>query len=181
MMAVLPELLPGVLHIPLKSFTDHRGRFVKTDLAALLGPLGIPFEPKDEYYSVSARDTIRGMHFQIPPHDHAKIVYCPAGAALDVLLDLRTGLTYGQVASVVLRAEAPALVFIPKGIAHGFRALQDDTLMIYKTTSAHEPASDAGIHFASFGFDWGCAEPILSERDRNHPPLDQFHTPFRKP
>ena len=172
------ELLPGALHISLARFSDARGYFVKTHLESSLRELGVHFVLAEEFYSVSSKDVIRGMHFQLPPHDHAKIVYCPQGRALDVLLDLRSGAHYGEVRSVQLDAETPAIVFIPRGVAHGFKALVDETMMIYKTSSEHAPSHDAGIRFDSFDFDWNCAAPVMSERDSKHPSLAHFITPF---
>jgi dTDP-4-dehydrorhamnose 3,5-epimerase len=173
------ELLPGAWHIPLRRFADPRGVFVKTHSASALARLGISFELREEYHSVSGKNVIRGMHFQHPPHEHDKLVYCPHGRALDVLLDLRPGERYGTARSLILSPEDPAVVFIPRGVAHGFKALEDGTLMVYKTSSEHAPSHDGGILWDSFGFDWDCPFPILSERDRNHPRLADFATPFR--
>jgi len=121
---------------------------------------------------------VRGMHFQLPPHDHVKLVYCPVGAVLDVLVDLRKGSGMGRVASAELRGDEPSLLVIPKGVAHGFRALRDDSLMVYKTSTEHAPSHDAGIRWDSFGFDWGVALPVLSARDAAHPALADFASPF---
>lgn len=172
------EILPGAFHIPLTRHRDTRGTFVKTHATTLLASLGIAFVLREEFHSVSARDVIRGMHYQRPPHDHDKIVYCPAGRALDVLLDLRPGPTFGESRSVLLDADAPAIVYIPRGLAHGFRALADGTMMVYKTSSEHAPTHDAGVRFDSFGFDWECDEPILSARDLAHPIMNDVVTPF---
>lgn len=178
------ELLPGTWLVRLKRFDDARGSFVKTysrsvfdAVMACVPGLG-RFELHEEFYSWSGRDVVRGMHFQTPPHDHAKLVYCAAGTADDVLLDLRRGPGYGRVASVRLDAEAPSLVVVPSGVAHGFRALADRTLLIYKTTSEHAPSHDAGIRWDSFGHDWGCSAPVLSARDAVHPALADFDSPF---
>lgn len=172
------ELLPGAYHVPLARLGDARGAFVKTHAVSALARLGIHFELREEFYSLSRRDVVRGMHLQLPPHDHDKIVYCPQGRALDVLLDLRKGEGYGRSRGVLLGAGEPALVFIPRGVAHGFKALEDDTLMVYKTSSEHAPTHDAGVRWDSFGFDWDCAAPLTSERDCRHPALADFDSPF---
>ncbi|NUZ08202.1 dTDP-4-dehydrorhamnose 3,5-epimerase family protein [Piscinibacter koreensis] len=178
------ELLPGARFVRLKRFDDARGSFVKTFSrslfeAAIAGmPGGEPFELSEEFYSTSARDVIRGMHFQVPPHDHVKLVYCASGAVLDVLVDLRRGPGYGKVASVRLDAAAPSLLVIPKGVAHGFRSLTDDSLMVYKTSTEHSPAHDQGIRWDSLDFAWDCPAPVISARDRAHPPLAEFESPF---
>jgi dTDP-4-dehydrorhamnose 3,5-epimerase len=173
------ELLPGVQHVSLRRFQDDRGTFVKTYSRQLFDANGAPFDLREEFYSFSRKDVVRGMHFQVPPHDHVKIVYCAAGAVLDVLVDLRGGPGQGAVASVVLRGDEPSLLVIPKGIAHGFKSLADDSLMIYKTSTEHSPAHDKGIRWDSFGFDWGVdSPPVLSARDAAHPALADFLSPF---
>lgn len=183
-MKVEQELLPGVWLLSLKRFNDARGSFVKTfirstfDALPGLGPSDPSFDFREEFYSLSNKDVLRGMHFQRPPHDHDKLVYCAAGRVLDVLLDLRKGPGYGKSGSVTLDAETPQLLVIPKGIAHGFVAQQDQSLLVYKTSTEHAPSHDAGIRYDSFGFEWPCAEPILSDRDRKHPALADFESPF---
>jgi dTDP-4-dehydrorhamnose 3,5-epimerase/CDP-3, 6-dideoxy-D-glycero-D-glycero-4-hexulose-5-epimerase len=172
------ELLPGAWHVRLRRFEDARGTFVKTFARSAFEASVPGFDLMEEFYSVSTRGAIRGMHFQVPPHDHVKLVYCPVGAVLDVLLDLRTGPDRGRVASAVLSEKEPSLIVVPKGVAHGFRALEEGSLMIYKTSTEHAPSHDAGVRFDSFGHDWGCDAPILSARDANHPALVEFVSPF---
>lgn len=172
------ELLPGAWLVRLKRHEDLRGNFVKTYAQSVFERAGQSFEVREEFYSVSNKDVIRGMHFQLPPHAHDKVVYCPVGAVLDILLDLRSGPSYGKSVSVLLSETEPVLVFIPKGIAHGFKSLQDGSLMVYKTSTEHAPSHDAGIRWDSFGFDWKLEVPIMSERDRQHPAFANFATPF---
>jgi dTDP-4-dehydrorhamnose 3,5-epimerase/CDP-3, 6-dideoxy-D-glycero-D-glycero-4-hexulose-5-epimerase len=183
-MQFLEELLPGTWRVALKRFEDARGGFVKTyarstfDAALAATGTGDGFDIREEFYSVSHKDVVRGMHFQLPPHDHAKLVYCAVGAVHDVLLDLRHGVSYGRHVAVTLNAAEPQLLVIPKGIAHGFLSLTDASLMIYKTSSEHAPSHDAGIRYDSFGHEWGCACPLLSARDQGHPALADFESPF---
>ena len=174
------ELLPGAFHIPMKPFVDERGSLVKTHAASLLAPLGLSFTLREEFHSISARGVIRGMHYQRPPHDFEAIVYCAAVHALDVLLDLRPGPHYGDAKSVLLDADAPAILYIPRGVAHGFKSLADGTMMVHKTSSEHAPAHDAGVRFDSFGFDWEIDEPCMSARDLAHPIMNDVITPFWK-
>jgi dTDP-4-dehydrorhamnose 3,5-epimerase/CDP-3, 6-dideoxy-D-glycero-D-glycero-4-hexulose-5-epimerase len=133
---------------------------------------------REELYSSSHRNVLRGMHFQLPPHAHDKLVYCTHGAVLDVLLDLRRGAGYGRFAAIELSAQNAHMLFIPKGIAHGFVALCDHSIMQYKTSTVHVPASDCGIRWDSFGYDWGLDQPVVSVRDSQHPLLVNFHSPF---
>ncbi len=172
------EILPGTWHIALKRFDDLRGSFVKTHARSALETQGLQFDAREEFYSFSHKGVVRGMHFQLPPHDHAKLVYCPIGAVLDVLVDLRSGAGQGCVASVQLSGDEPAILLIPKGIAHGFRSLSDNSLMIYKTSTEHVPTHDAGIHWKSIGFDWGIDDAVVSARDSAHPALANFVNPF---
>lgn len=172
------EVLPGTWVVRLLRFADTRGTFVKTFARSVFKAHGADLDFLEEFYSVSHRDVVRGMHFQLPPHAHAKLVYCAAGAVEDVLLDLRPGSGYGGVACVALSDEAPAVVLIPPGVAHGFRSLIDNSLMVYKTSSEHMPSHDAGIRWDSFDYDWRCAAPVVSERDRGHPTFADFASPF---
>lgn len=177
-MKISREILPGALLIDLAQFEDARGAFVKTFLYSKFQELGLPTEFKEEFFSTSNAGVIRGMHFQLPPHDHVKLVQCLAGRVLDVLVDLRKGDGYGRVASVELDAAKPALLFIPKGIAHGFCALEQGSMMMYKTSTEHQPSHDRGIRWDSFGFQWPVDAPIVSDRDRAHPALADFESPF---
>jgi dTDP-4-dehydrorhamnose 3,5-epimerase len=158
---------------------DARGCFVKTYHKPAFQELGIAFDPKEEFYSTSARNAIRGMHFQSPPAAHAKLVYCLTGRVLDVALDMRkASSTYGLSFTRELSAANREMLFIPVGFAHGFLALADGTSMLYKTDAVHSPACDAGIAWDSFGFAWPVAKPVLSERDRSFPKWAEFQSPF---
>lgn len=177
-MDVIDELLPGCFLLKPKKFIDQRGCFVKTFHKGQFNEYGFDMEIREEFFSISHKNVLRGMHFQLPPHDHEKLVYCPRGAVLDVLLDLRLGSTYGQVASSKLSAENGHLIYIPKGFAHGFIALEDQTLMLYKTSTVHMPEFDFGILWDSFGFNWGVDQPIISLRDAQHIAFAKFDSPF---
>ena len=177
-MEILKELLPGCLLIQPKKILDHRGWFVKTYQKDLFNVLGLNMEIREEFFSISNKNVLRGMHFQLPPHDHDKLVYCIRGAVLDVVLDLRVSMNYGQVASTRLSAESGHVIYIPKGFAHGFLSLEDDTVLIYKTTTVHAQEYDAGIRWDSLGFDWGIKQPVLSLRDAQHLEFSKFDSPF---
>ena len=172
------EILPGAWRVRLERLADARGEFVKTYSHNLFLSAGVDFQFREEFYSVSQKDVIRGMHFQTPPHDHDKIVYCAAGAVEDVLLDLRKGADYGKHISLTLSADRPELIVVPRGIAHGFRSLKDGSLMVYKTSTEHAPKHDMGIRWDSFGFEWRCESPILSARDLRHQAFADFTSPF---
>ena len=181
MLTVHPTNFAGLVSLEPKVFTDQRGVFVKTYHDQAFRELGLAFEAKEEFFSTSHKGVLRGMHFQLPPADHAKLVYCVTGAVLDVVLDLRSGSpTCGQFHAEELSEANRRMVYIPTGFAHGFLALTEGALMVYKTSTTHAPACDAGIRWDSFGFSWplGGTAPILSQRDAGFPALADFKSPF---
>lgn len=158
---------------------DARGVFVKTFHQASFIHAGIDFELRESFYSISNEHVIRGMHFQHPPHDHAKIVFCTQGAILDVALDIRTtSPTYGQYLTQELSADNHLAFYIPKGFAHGFKSLTPDALTFYLVSSENVKSADDGIRYDSFGLDWKIDAPILSERDLAFPSFKEFQSPF---
>ena len=178
-MRSIGQPLPGVHLLQPRIIADARGDFVKTYHIGFYAELGIDFVPEEEFFSTSKRGVVRGMHFQLPPYDHAKLVYCVRGRVLDVLLDLRKASpSFGCAVSTELSRANSQLFYIPAGIAHGFLSLEDDSVMVYKTTAVHQPDHDAGVRWDSFGFDWGLASPSLSTRDAALPRLQEFASPF---
>ena len=173
--------IPGVFSIELAEHRDPRGVFVKPYVKEKMAELGLFFELSEEYYSISKKNVLRGMHFQTPPFDCAKLVYCPIGEILDVLVDLRRGATYGMVNSFVLSQEKPSLLVIPEGVAHGFLCRSDTALMVYKTNKPYSSQHDLGVKWSSVDFNWGIESPLVSERDCNHQNLDAFISPFAHP
>ena len=119
------------------------------------------------------------MHFQTPPHQHSKIVFCPQGSILDVIVDLRKASpTYGQYFAHELSADNHKALYIPEGFAHGFKAVSDDAMTYYLVTSEHNKAHDAGIRYDSIGLDWGLEHPIISDRDLSFVALKDYDSPF---
>lgn len=172
--------LAGVKMLKAPAFTDVRGGFVKSFHAPGFERIGLPTDWCEEYFTTSARNVVRGMHFQEPPAQHAKLVFCVAGRVLDVVLDIRADSpTFGKAIGVELTPGDGVGLYVPVGCAHGFLSLTDDSVMYYKVTSIHEPEHDRGIAWDSFGFDWPVHDPILSERDLIHPTLTDYVSPFR--
>jgi len=131
------------------------------------------------FFTVSRKNVIRGMHFQIPPKSQNKVICCISGKVLDVLFDLRKGSpTYLKSESIELAGNQPKMVFIPPGIAHGFLSLEDNSIMLYKVSQGYSRELDQGIHWNSFGFDWPINAPTTSERDKQLPPFSDLVTPF---
>lgn len=178
-MTLEQTIIEGVYIINNFNATDDRGIFVKTFNKNAFQEKGISFEIRESYFSVSGKDVIRGMHFQLPPHDHEKLVYVPKGEVLDVVLDLRkNSSTFGKCISVNLSSENKKSIFIPKGCAHGFKALANDTITVYNVATEYDPKADSGIKYDSFGFDWEVKNPIVSARDTSLDQFKQFNSPF---
>lgn len=175
----IPTKIEGVFEIDFFNIRDDRGAFVKTFHAEKLAEQGLETNFKESFYSVNNKDVIRGMHFQTPPDDHAKIVYCTSGSLVDVIVDLRKNSnTYGQYITVELSGTNAKGVYLPTGMAHGFCVRENNTCMVYLTSTVHSPKHDGGIRFDSFGYDWPTKQGIHSERDLEFPDLDKFTSPF---
>jgi dTDP-4-dehydrorhamnose 3,5-epimerase len=174
--------IPGCFEIQCKSVGDERGRFVKTYAASAFTLIGLATPFAECFYSVSKVRVLRGMHFQLPPADHAKLVYCLSGAVLDIALDLRCDSpAFQQAESFLLDEESARAVYLPKGLAHGFYVLQGPALMMYHVTAEYDPALDAGLCWDSFDFQWLDPKPIVSERDRNLPAMHAGDFGFTMP
>ncbi|MEX0383158.1 dTDP-4-dehydrorhamnose 3,5-epimerase [Spiribacter sp. 1M153] len=171
--------IPGCYELRARQLGDERGTFVKTYHRNWFESLGLRTDWAEQYYSVSQPGVVRGLHFQLPPHDHAKLVYCVAGRVLDVALDLRKGSpTYGEHIILDLSAEQGNMLYLPPGIAHGFSTYAEPATMVYNVTSVYHPESDTGIRWDSAGIEWPQKTPNLSERDRGFPKLSTFDSPF---
>ena len=155
---------------------DERGVFVKTINKTIFSQNELDFEIAESYYSISNNNVIRGMHFQLPPFDHEKLVYVPKGKILDVVLDLRkNSSTYMEFLSVELSEENKKSIFIPKGLAHGFKSLENNTITVYNVATEFNTTADTGIKYDSFGFDWEETKPIISERDCGFNSIKEFN------
>ena len=178
-MQIIDTKIEGLKILKPRIFEDSRGKFVKTFTDDFFKENNLNIEIKETYYSISKKDVIRGMHFQTPPEDHEKLVYVPRGSILDVVLDIRKNSpTYGKHVSQNLNADNGYMFYIPKGCAHGFLSLEDDTNVTYMQTTMYAPNNDGGINCHSFGFDWGIKNPIVSERDLSFDTFSEFITPF---
>jgi dTDP-4-dehydrorhamnose 3,5-epimerase len=180
-MKIQPTAIPGCFEIIPNVFTDDRGSFVKTFHRELFEQQGLEVEWREEYYSTSRKGVLRGLHFQLPPHDHAKLVYCTVGEVLDVVLDLRVGSpAYGTHEMRLINGTNAHMIYIPKGCAHGFYTVSEQVTMMYKVSTVYAPAHDAGVLWSSAGIPWPDDAPIMSERDKAFPMFAEFTTnPFR--
>jgi len=174
-MRVEETAIPGCYQIFPQVRKDARGAFVKTFHKEVFAEHGLVTEFAEEYYSISRKGVLRGMHFQTPPHDHFKLVYCLAGEVLDGIVDLRVGSpTYKQSATFELSSDLGNMLYIASGIAHGFYSLTDHTIMQYKVTTEYAPEHEGGIKWNSSGINWPDTSPIISDRDQVLPALDEF-------
>lgn len=178
--------LPGVLIVTPRRFGDARGFFAETWNAQAFAEAGIDAAFVQDNHSLSeTAGTLRGLHFQAPPHAQGKLVRCGRGALFDVAVDIRAGSpTYGAWTGVELSAENGRQIWIPAGFAHGFLTLADATEIVYKCTDFYAPAAEAAILWSSCGVDWPLpaaagGAPILSDKDAAAPPFPAFETPFR--
>lgn len=170
--------ISGLFHIETIPFVDERGIFVKTFHQEIFEEFKIENNFKEEYYSISHKNVLRGMHFQLPPYDHAKMVYCTRGRIIDVALDLRkhSG-TFGKYKIIEL-SEGSGVVFIPRGFAHGFLSIEESSTVCYKVETIYNKEHDSGILWNSFGLNWPSLNPILSNRDKNFIHFKNFESPF---
>ena len=179
MFSILETELPGLLQIMPKVRRDQRGKFVKTFHKSSFVKWGLEASFKEQYYSTSQQGVIRGMHFQTPPEDHIKVVYCISGEAFDVVLDLRMGSpTNGKIATFKLSESAGNMLYIPKGFAHGFCSTTSSATLMYQASTEYNPTCDAGILWSSIPVEWPVDTPIISPRDEGFISLDDFVSPF---
>jgi dTDP-4-dehydrorhamnose 3,5-epimerase len=169
--------IPGPVVIVPRKFGDARGFFSETYSDATFSAKVAPVRFVQENHAYSERaGTIRGIHFQIPPHAQGKLVRVARGAIFDVVVDLRAAsANFGRHAVVELSAANWNQLWVPEGFGHGFCTLEPHTDVIYKVTSPYHPDSDRGIAWddpgLAIGWPLGNQEPLLSDRDRHHPRL----------
>lgn len=157
---------------------DSRGRFVewyRADVLAEATGSGLPLAQAN--HSVSARGSLRGVHFALVPPGQAKYVYCPVGKVLDIVVDVRVGSpTFGVHDAVVLDSAHPRAVYLAEGLGHAFVALADASSVTYLVSSAYSPGREFAVHplDPALGLPWpGDLEFELSAKDLNAPTLEQ--------
>ena len=166
-----------IFDFPVKS--DHRGLFMKPFHYPTFLEMQMHSSFKEDFFSVSRRNVLRGFHVMAPPRQCVKMIYLIEGAILDVALDLRMkSKTYKKTSAVELDAKNGQAVILDSGVAHAFLVLSDKAIVGYKTSNFHDPRCDVGVRWNSTSFKWPCTAPILSQRDQDMPPLDKFETPF---
>lgn len=178
-MNVTSEVLNGVLEIQPKILEDTRGQFVKPFQRSIFDEAGLNSEFRENFYTMSKKNVIRAMHFQLPPLDQHKFVYCVQGHVWDVVVDLRAeSESYGQWAAFDLTSEKFNALYLPKGFGHGYLVLSDSAIVSYSVTSEFDASLDTGISYDSFGIPWPVEDPILSGKDKNLPAFADWTSPF---
>ncbi len=183
-MEMIRLAIPDVIRLVPRRFGDNRGHFSETWNVKTLRDLGIDPTLAQENQSYSADPgTVRGLHYQAPPHAQTKLIRVVRGAVLDVAVDVRrSSSSYGQWVAEELSAENGAQLLVPKGFLHGFATKEPDTIVIYKTDSFYAPESEGSVRFddPALAIDWGIAssDATLSDKDGKAPGFADFASPF---
>jgi dTDP-4-dehydrorhamnose 3,5-epimerase len=156
---------------------DIRGCFVKIFHQKSFKDFGLEYQFNESFYTVSKKNVIRGMHYQLPPRDSIKTIFVTKGEILDVVLDIRKGSpSYGKHLSIELSEKNRRMIYIPAGCAHGFLSILDDSCVMYSHTEVYDKDRETGIHFDSFGMNWTVKDPIMSERDTKFQRFEDFES-----
>lgn len=181
-MKIEPTALPDVLILTPARYGDDRGWFSETYSAARMRAAGLMMDWVQDNHSMSAKPgTLRGLHFQSPPHAQDKLVRCSRGSVWDVAVDIRRGSPhYGRWVGVELTPENARQLLVPQGFLHGFVTRAPDTEVQYKCSDTYAPDCDGGIRWndPDIAIDWGVTDPTLSAKDTTAPFLRDFATPF---
>jgi dTDP-4-dehydrorhamnose 3,5-epimerase len=171
-MLFLPAKITGTWLIEPEKLEDERGFFARTFCSREFEERGLKTQFVQSSISFSPKKgTLRGLHFQIAPHEEAKLVYCTRGVVYDVLIDLRRkSPSFGQWMAVQLTAESRRMLYVPEGVAHGFQTLVEGAEVFYQISEYYDPNCSRGVRWndPAFGVLWPLENPILSQRDRNH-------------
>jgi dTDP-4-dehydrorhamnose 3,5-epimerase len=180
-MQIEKTALPGVVIITPARHSDTRGFFSESWNRKTLQQAGLDLPPFVQDNHSMSRDagTLRGLHYQSPPHAQGKLVRCGRGAIYDVAVDVRrSSPTWGHWIGVDLTYQNGRQLWIPSGFLHGFVTRESDSEIIYKCTDHYDPASDGCVAWNSFGIDWGITEPVLSPKDQAAPASNNWTSPF---
>jgi len=165
----LVEIIPDIYH-------DSRGWFYEFYKNEVFHQAGITYSFSQENISFSKKGVVRGMHFQLPPYEQAKLVSVLQGKVLDVVVDLRKGSeTFGKVHTCELDGEKHNMLMVPEGFAHGFAALED-SLFLYKSSNLYNREAECGIRWddVTLNIQWPINEPTLSDKDLNLPSFEEL-------
>ncbi|RJK94699.1 dTDP-4-dehydrorhamnose 3,5-epimerase [Paracoccus aestuarii] len=173
--------LSGVLILTPVRHGDARGFFSESWNRRTLAEAGLDLPDfVQDNHSISMRaGTLRGLHYQAPPHAQGKLVRCGRGRLFDVAVDARRGSsTFGQWFGTELSFENGRQLWVPAGFLHGFVTREPETEIVYKCTAHYDRACDGAVAWDSLGIDWGVNDPILSDKDRAAPAFADWTSPF---
>ncbi len=174
--------IEGVLVLTPNIFGDDRGYFFEAfNQASFEKAIGHSINFVQDNQSKSQKGVLRGLHFQNPPFEQGKLVRVLSGSVLDVAVDIRKDSpTYGQTFSLEISSENQKMIWLPPGIAHGFAALEDDSIFFYKCTNYYNKASEGSILWndKDLAIDWKIKKPLLSEKDELATPFNDFKSKF---
>ncbi len=169
-----PTEIPAVMLVESSVYADERGFFTETHNVKTWAEEGFHETFVQDNLSLSAKGTLRGMHYQIAPHGMGKLVRAVRGSVFDVAVDLRKNApTFGKWVGRTLSEENGAALWVPVGFAHGFLALEDDSLVYYKCTGVHTPAAERSLVYsdAAVGIAWPFAPTRVTQKDMAAPLL----------
>ena len=171
--------IPGSYIIELEKRGDERGFFARAFCVNEFKDCGLVTDILQVNNSLSAqKGTLRGMHYQLAPRAETKIVRCIRGSLWDCIVDLREGSsTFGHWFGAELSAENRRMMYVPKGFAHGFLTLEDNTEAFYFVDEFYSPEAERGLRWddAKFGIEWPIDPVVISDKDRGHPLFDPAH------
>ena len=172
-MRVEPLRFRGAALLWPEVLADDRGDFHRVvDMAELVALGADPGVAQVSVANNRRRGTVRGLHYQAEPHGEAKTLWCHAGSVFDVLVDVREDEpTYGTWFSVVLSADEPVALHVPRGVAHGYQTLKDDSSLTYLISAPHVAGSQRGLHWRdpTVGIEWPLEVTVISDRDQEAP------------
>ena len=180
-MEIVKTPIEGLLVIKPKIFTDDRGYFFESWSKVAFEKEGLHLNFVQNNQSLSAKNVLRGLHFQNPPFAQGKLVSVIKGAVLDVVVDIRkNSATFGKHFSLVLTGENKTSFWIPPGFAHGFITLEEDTIFSYKCTEVYNKQSEGSIMWndKDLNIDWGIENPNVSEKDAISNTFTQLQSKF---
>lgn len=173
--------IKGLMIIKPNVFDDNRGYFYESWNKELFQILGNDIDFVQDNQSLSQKDVLRGLHFQKPPYEQGKLVHVIKGSVMDISLDIRKNSpTYGHHFSVILSDENKKLLWVPPGFAHGFVALESDTIFTYKCTNFYNKDAEGTLLWndSDLNINWGVEDPIISEKDAKAESFRNFTTKF---
>ncbi len=145
-----------------------------------LGQHGLVADLREIYFSISVQNTLRGLHFQLPPFEHTKCGMSLKGRIFAGVVDLRTDSpTYLRTYTTVLEADRGNMLYVPAGLAHGILTLTPEAIFLNRTSQVYMPSHDVGVRWDTCGIAWPCRRPVLSAKDANLPALPDLPSPFR--